>query len=48
MKKVVKNNVYWVGKMDWELESFHGADYSINNGSSQNAFLVKEGKTFLI
>lgn len=48
MKKVVKNNVYWVGKIDWELESFHGADYSINHGSSQNAYLIQEEKTVLI
>jgi len=48
MKKLVKNNVYWVGKMDWELESFHGADYSINHGSSQNAYLIQEEKTVLI
>ena len=48
MKKRIKNNVYWVGKIDWELESFHGADYSINNGSSQNAYLIEEEKTVLI
>ena len=48
MKKLVKNNVYWVGKNDWELESFHGADYTINHGSSQNAYLIQEGKTVLI
>lgn len=48
MKKLIKSNVYWVGFMDWELESFHGADYSINNGSSQNAYLIKEEKTVLI
>lgn len=48
MKKLVKNNVYWVGKMDWELESFHGSDYSINHGSSQNAYLIQEEKTVLI
>jgi len=48
MKKLVKNNVYWVGKMDWELETFHGADYSINHGSSQNAYLIQEEKTVLI
>lgn len=48
MKKLVKNNVYWVGFMDWELESFHGADYSINHGSSQNSYLIKEEKTVLI
>ncbi len=48
MKKLVKNNVYWIGKMDWELESFHGADYSINHGSSQNAYLIQEEKMVLI
>jgi len=48
MKKLIKNNVYWVGKIDWELESFHGADYSINHGSSQNAYLIKEEKTVLV
>ncbi|AEV28653.1 putative flavoprotein [Sphaerochaeta pleomorpha str. Grapes] len=44
----VKNNVTWVGKLDWELESFHGSDYSIKNGSSQNAYLIQEEKTVLI
>jgi len=48
MKKLVKNNVYWVGKIDWELETFHGADFSINHGSSQNAYLIQEEKTVLI
>lgn len=48
MKRLVKGNVYWIGKMDWELESFHGADYSINHGSSQNAYLIQEVKTVLI
>ena len=48
MKKLVKNNVYWVGFIDWELESFHGADYSINHGSSQNSYLIQEEKTVLI
>lgn len=48
MKMLIKNNVSWIGKIDWELESFHGADYSINHGSSQNAYLVQEEKTVLI
>jgi len=48
MKKLIKNNVYWVGKIDWELETFHGADYTINHGSSQNAYLIHEEKTVLI
>lgn len=48
MKKLVKNNVNWVGYIDWELESFHGDDYSIINGSSQNSYLIQEGKNVLI
>lgn len=48
MKKQIKNNVSWVGYIDWELEKFHGDEYSILNGSSQNAYLIEEGKTVLI
>lgn len=48
MKKHVKNNVNWVGYIDWELETFHGDDYSIRNGSSQNAYLIQEEKNVLI
>ncbi len=48
MKKQIKNNVFWVGKIDWEMETFHGDDYSVNNGSSQNAYLIQEEKTVLI
>ncbi len=48
MKKLVKNNVNWIGYIDWELEQFHGDDYSIINGSSQNSYLIEEEKTVLI
>lgn len=48
MKRPIKANVSWVGYLDWELESFHGDDYSIFNGSSQNAYLIEEEKTVLI
>ncbi len=48
MRKQVKNNVSWVGYMDWELETFHGDEYSILNGASQNAYLSEEEKTELV
>ena len=48
MKRNIKNNVSWVGFIDWELKEFHGDDYSIMNGSSQNAYLIEEEKTVLI
>lgn len=48
MKKQVKNNVYWVGKVDWELKKFHGDEYSTHKGSTYNSYLIKEEKTVLI
>ena len=48
MRRHIKGNVSWLGYIDWELESFHGDDYSIMNGSSQNAYLIEEGKTILV
>ena len=48
MRKLVKNNVSWVGLLDWEIENFHGYDYNIRRGSSQNAYLIEEEKTVLI
>ena len=45
MKKHIKNNINWVGFIDWELKKFHGEDYSIMHGSSQNAYLIQEEKT---
>lgn len=48
MKKHIKSNVYWIGKIDWELRKFHGDDYSVPRGSSQNAYLIQEEKIVLI
>ena len=44
----VKNNIYWVGKIDWELKKFHGDEYSTHRGSSYNSYLIKEDKVALI
>lgn len=44
----VKNSVYWVGKIDWELRRFHGEEYSTHRGSSYNPYLIKDEKTVLI
>lgn len=48
MKREIANNVYWVGKIDWELKKFHGDEYSTHKGSSYNSYIVKEEKTVLI
>ena len=48
MRKLVKNNVSWVGKIDWELEAFHGNEYSTHHGSTYNSYLIEEEKTVLM
>jgi flavorubredoxin len=48
MKRHIKGNVYWVGKIDWELKKFHGSEYSTHRGSSYNSYLIREGKTVLV
>jgi flavorubredoxin len=48
MKKLIKNNVHWVGKVDWELRKFHGDEFSTHNGSSYNSYLIQEEKNVLI
>jgi anaerobic nitric oxide reductase flavorubredoxin len=44
----IKNNVFWVGKTDWELRKFHGDEYSTHRGSTYNAYLIKEEKVALV
>ena len=48
MKKKIKNNAYWLGKVDWELQKFHGNEYSTNKGSTYNSYLIQEEKNVLI
>jgi anaerobic nitric oxide reductase flavorubredoxin len=44
----VKNNVSWVGKIDWDLRKFHGNELSTHRGSTYNSYLLKEEKVALI
>jgi len=44
----ITDKVTWVGKIDWELRSFHGEELSTNKGSSYNSYLVRDEKTVLI
>lgn len=48
MSLSIKNNVYWVGKIDWELRRFHGDEYSTHRGSTYNSYLIREDKIALI
>ena len=47
MKAVkIKENVYWVGGVDWNLRNFHG--YLTQRGSTYNSYLVIDDKITLI
>lgn len=42
----IKENVYWVGGIDWNLRNFHG--YLTERGSTYNAYLIIDEKITLI
>lgn len=47
MKPVkIKEDIYWVGGIDWDLRNFHG--YLTQRGSTYNAFLIIDEKITLI
>lgn len=48
MSRELKSGIFWVGKVDWELREFHGAEYSTHKGTSYNSYLIKDEKTVLI
>jgi len=46
LAKKIKENIYWVGSIDWNLRNFHG--YKTSCGSSYNAYLILDEKNVLI
>ena len=48
MAKKITDRVSWVGKIDWELKSFHGDELSTDRGSSYNSYLSRDQKVALI
>ena len=47
MKAVkIRDNIYWVGAIDWNLRNFHG--YETGRGSTYNSYLIIDEKITLI
>jgi len=44
-KTEIKENVFWVGAIDWDIRDFHG--YSTEKGTTYNSYLVKDEKNVL-
>lgn len=41
MGKKITDKVTWVGKIDWELTEIHSHEYSTEEGSSYNSYLIR-------
>ena len=48
MIKPINKYVSWIGKTDWELKKFHGDEFTTTQGSSYNAYLIRDEKNILI
>ncbi len=44
----INDSITWVGKIDWELQTFHGDEYSTHRGTSYNSYLIRGEKNVLI
>jgi flavorubredoxin len=42
----IKENIYWVGAVDWDIRNFHG--YATQRGTTYNAYLIVDEKITLI
>jgi len=47
-KVEVEPGVYWVGVVDWDVRTFHGAHHTTEEGTTYNAYLVMDDKIALI
>ncbi len=48
MSLKIKNNITWVGTVDWEIRKFHGEEYSTHRGSTYNSYLILDEKNVLV
>ncbi len=44
----LKDGVYWVGFVDWNIKKFHGHEYSTHRGTTYNAYLIVDEKVALV
>jgi flavorubredoxin len=44
----LREGVYWVGAVDWDLRTFHGQALSTHRGSSYNAYLIMDERPTLV
>jgi flavorubredoxin len=45
-KQKIKEDIYWVGAIDWDIRNFHG--YSTLRGTTYNSYLINDKKITLV
>ncbi|VVB91424.1 Type A flavoprotein FprA [uncultured archaeon] len=48
MSVELKDGVYWVGFVDWNIKKFHGHELSTHRGTTYNAYLIVDEKIALV
>jgi len=44
----IKPQIFWTGKIDWDIKFFHGHEFSTQRGTSYNSYLIKDEMTVLV
>ena len=44
----LKEGIYWVGAVDWDMQYFHGPVYSTHRGTTYNSYLIVDEKITLV
>ncbi len=44
----LKEGIYWVGAVDWNLRYFHGPTYSTHRGTTYNSYLILDEEPTLV
>ena len=44
----IKNDIYWVGALDWNIRYFHGPMYTTHRGTTYNSYLLLDDEPTLV
>ncbi|MGI6615956.1 MAG: FprA family A-type flavoprotein [Dethiobacteria bacterium] len=45
---LLKEGIYWVGAIDWDMQYFHGPIYKTHRGTTYNSYLIIDEKITLV
>ena len=45
---LLKDGIYWVGAVDWDMRYFHGPTFGTHRGTTYNSYLIVDEKITLV